>query len=411
MIEIKPNIEHTSTCMSCNTELDNKDILWQGIHICVETICPFCKRRYLEDLKVGHATKNNYTIDLDTNELFGTEGSKGWLGNPLLQSLLYPSIDGNINLHVEKKKHYKKVVVINCIDFLYGHSLLKLLNAERENNQNLDLGVIVIVQDFIKWMVPTYVAEIWTVNIPLSKAQNYYPKLNELINKECERFDEIYVSKAYSHPSEFNIENFTGLQPNEINSSDTRITFIWRQDRIWVNNPYLIKLPKKIKLLKILFKPLVIVQKYKVLRLFNKLRKSFPRAKFSIVGLGQMYKFPHWIEDHRVNSFNLETEIKACEVYSKSTIIIGIHGSNMLLPSAHGGMVLDLMPIDKWGNFAQDILFNEKNNRLASYMYRFVPLETKINVLTKLITKQIIGYQHYKEQMVEDAFNLQEEYA
>jgi len=37
----------------------------------------------------------------------------------------------------------------------------------------------------------------------------------------------------------------------------------------------------------------------------------------------------------------------------------------MLLPSAHAGMTVSLMPSKRWGNFAEDILFTEKDVRLA----------------------------------------------
>lgn len=44
---------------------------------------------------------------------------------------------------------------------------------------------------------------------------------------------------------------------------------------------------------------------------------------------------------------------------------MGVHGSNMLLPSAHARATLVLMPRKRWGNFIQDILFQEPNPRLA----------------------------------------------
>jgi len=47
-----------------------------------------------------------------------------------------------------------------------------------------------------------------------------------------------------------------------------------------------------------------------------------------------------------------------------------VHGSNMLLPSAHAGMTIDLMPDDRWGNFAQDISYQEDDVRMGSYRYR-----------------------------------------
>ncbi|WP_341279086.1 hypothetical protein [Paenibacillus sp. FSL H8-0537] len=405
MIKIKPVIEHEGICRHCGVVLANERVLWQGIHVCVEACCPACGGEYVEDLKVGHATTYPYLIDLSSYTLSGHEESRGWLGNPLLHSLQHPTADEQVRLEVEIREACRDVVIINCIDFLYGHSLLKLLNAERERTENPDIGIIVLVQSFMKWMVPDYAAEVWTVNVPLSKAQRFYPQLDEQISAQCERFEQVFVSRAYSHPSRFNIEHFTKMRPfqmEEPQPGPTRITFIWREDRVWLDNPYVIKAAKRYKLLRMLLKPIIWSQRNKIVKLFSKIRKQEKDIKFSVVGLGRSFAFPDWIDDCRVSKFNLEAELMACEIYASSAVIVGVHGSNMLLPSALGGMVVNLMPADKWGNFAQDILFTEENNRISAYMYRFLPLETKIKVLGKIISSQISGFTHYHDQMKED---------
>jgi hypothetical protein len=58
-------------------------------------------------------------------------------------------------------------------------------------------------------MVPEGVAEVWTVPIYLKNGQNYYFNFAEFVEEETKRFDEIHVSEAHSHPSQFDITRFT----------------------------------------------------------------------------------------------------------------------------------------------------------------------------------------------------------
>lgn len=141
-------------------------------------------------------------------------------------------------------------------------------------------------------------------------------------------------------------------------------------------------------------------QNFKVKKLFKLLYNKFPQANFTVAGLGTSTSFPQWIEDKRVSEYTDDLERVTCKIYSESRLVIGVHGSNMLLPSAHAGMVIDLMPVNRWGNFAQDILYQEKDNRVASFRYRFLPISTKVYLISKIAFFQIKGYQSFINQMM-----------
>lgn len=396
MIELKPEINHHIVCSYCDRLLEDKKVIWQGIHVCVYAACKNCNREYIEDMPIGHAAYYPYKVELPGYLLAGNEKTKKWLGEPFRQSLMSPRVQSDVVFEVKKRSTKKKILILNCIDYLYGHSLLKLLNAQKEYEDNPDLAVVVLVQTALEWLVPQFVSEVWTVNIPFINARNYYPYINECIQKELLRFEKVYVSYACSHPGEFDIENFTGIPVyRQETERPQRISFIWREDRFWIKNHYLSKAVQKYPKLQKVIKPLLYYQKRKVIRLFSMLKKSFPQYYFTVVGLGVTGKFPHWIQDHRVKSYNKESEYATCQIYSQSKLVIGIHGSNMLLPSAQAGMTLDLMPADRWGNYAQDILFQEEDGRIASYRYRFVPVETKMSSLKVIIKNQIKNHAHF----------------
>ncbi|MEP6514790.1 hypothetical protein [Microcoleus vaginatus] len=245
-------------------------------------------------------------------------------------------------------------------------------------------------------MVPDEVAEVWTVPISLKNGQNYYPSFAEFVEEETKRFDEIYVSEAHSHPSQFDITRFTRVPKHKFDEPETRITFIWREDRLLVNRG-LFRVLKKLNQRE----RALPLQNLKIQQLFEKIRLQVPEAKFAVAGLGTKTQFPAWIEDYRVDSFNEKIEKEICSVYSQSRLVIGLHGSNMLLPSAHAGMTIDLID-ERWGNFAQDILYQERDPRMASFRYRFLPYQTSNDTLAFIATVMLLNWSKFKSQMTAD---------
>lgn len=398
MIEIKPKIQHRSHCPYSGKILKPVKVLWQGARVCVVSESP-AGGEIVDELRIGHAAKTAYSINLAEGETFSDDNyAEEFLAKPLLNSLQNPQTE-QLEIGQEIFKSYQRVIVLNCIDYLYGHSLLKLLNAQRHLDSHPDFGLIVIVQKFMRWMVPEGVAEVWTVPISLKNAQYYYPSFGEFVSKQLERFEEVHVSEAYSHPSQFDITKFTGVPKHDFDKEAYKITFVWREDRLWCNN-LVFKVCRKLKLLQI---PLSI-QNWNVRRLFTKMQKLLPLAKFAVAGLGKSTRFPEWIEDFRVDKFDETTERKMCHVYSESRLVIGIHGSNMLLPSGHAGMTIDMIE-ERWGNFAQDILYQESDPRLASFRYRYLPLQTSLSNLAHIASEMILKRSDFYFHMMGDSLH------
>lgn len=394
MIKIYPAIEFQQKSPYGNGVLIPKKVIWQGMHTCVETECSATKRRLIATFPSGHGSLNQYIVDPETSELFCPPNVRRWFGEPLLQSLTHPRQD-EIEMKIEKFRPVKKVIILNTIDYLYGHALLKLLNAERHLLHDKKFGLVVIVQDFLRWMVPDGVAEVWTVHLPLAKGGNYYPSLSEKIEQECKRFTQIYLSKAHSHPPVKDISLFTKVKRYKKTNVHDRITFIWRDDRPWFGSRYTIAAGEKLGMMSIF----QFIQKRKIVSLFKRLRKQFPNKRLTVAGVGTATTFPSWIDDQRVNRFTPDIERKLCTVYSESNIIIGVHGSNMLLPSAHANMTIDLMPTERWGNIAQDIIFQESDVRYAIYRYRFVPIQISSSFLFDLIASALEEHERFQIQM------------
>lgn len=396
MIQIKPYIDHQGVCPQCNNLVDSYRVLWQGVHTCAVFQCSCCQTQFIEDFRVSHAISAPFKLDLSSGRLFQLDGEDGymqWFGIPLKNSLLRPCNDSLV-FKVEKRWETKKVIIVNCLHFLYGDALLKLLNSEYYLREKTEYGLIVLIPENLRWLVPNDVAEVWTVNIPLAKMLKFYPQLDQLINEECQRFDIIYLSRAYHQSDCHNITLYTGVEKHSLAKTDFRITFIWRNDRAWSStNIYLHnKLDPELRM------GALQQQNANIFYLFEQLRKEFPQAKFTIAGLGTVMTFPQWIDDQRVENYTDELERQSCKVYAESRLVIGVHGSNMLLPSAHAGMTLDLIPDDRWGNLAQDIIYQDVDVHMAVHKYLHLPISTDIQLIANIAANQLKKYcEHRKD--------------
>jgi hypothetical protein len=363
-----------------------------GMFVTIEYAqCDGCGARLMAELPVAHAKYFPYYIDLERRTIVNSDPSAdSWLGEPCLQAWENP-IDQLIEINKEICAPSDRVIILNCIDFLYGHALLKLLNAQAYLEDFPDWGLIAIVPQFLRWLVPKGVAEIWTVDVPLDRGQKFNRYLDRWIKTELNRFDRVLMGNVYSHPHRFDICQFTGIDRHDFNAQEYSIAFIWREDRLWVDDLGA-RILSKLNLLNIS----LAWQNYRIVRLFNDLKKRLPDAKFSVIGLGNKTQFPDWIEDARVTTFDRDTELKLCQLYARSRLVIGIHGSNMLLPSAHAGMTIDLMPKERWGNMIQDILYQETDPRMAAFRYRYLPQDLDRSILIDSIVKMISEYCLFK---------------
>jgi hypothetical protein len=389
MLPIKPTLQYAASCPYCGGTLQSQAILWTGMHLCSESRCSHCQAEIIDALPIAHGLHYPYQVSLKDQKVLGDLRARDWLGEPLLRSLQHPN-STPIMLQKTILRPARQVIILNCIDFLYGHCLLKLLNAQRHLDHQPEYGLVVIVQKFLEWLVPDGVAEIWTVDVPLRSGQDYFPSLNVAIAQELQRFETVQVSEAFSHPSDFDIERFTKIPKHDFTAALPRVTFIWRDDRPWIDAPLLRGL-RKWGLPQFAW----IIQNWKVRRLLAKIRAHLPTAQFTVAGLGCATRFPPWIEDRRVCQFTPDLEREQCQIYSQSRLVIGIHGSNMLLPSGQAGMTLNLFRDRRIGNFAQDILYQESDPRIAAYRYRYLPSTVSPDRTARIAISMIVGFAEF----------------
>ncbi|HEX8041482.1 MAG TPA: hypothetical protein VF490_20180 [Chryseosolibacter sp.] len=217
------------------------------------------------------------------------------------------------------------------------------------------------------------------VDLTLRELQASYESIAEFTSRQLERFDRAWISRAYSHPdfTSVDIERFTGIKPFDLQSFYERepsVTFVLREDRWWFSGRidyWLYRVARKLRWLKPASAILSARQNRLVRNTIRGIWEQFPGAAFTIVGLGATGHFHGFANDRRVLKADAVSEREWCAIYSRSHVVIGFHGSNMLLPTAFAAGCVEILPEDRYGNIVQDISVRYSDRRQL-FFYRFV---------------------------------------
>lgn len=382
MIPLHPVPDADHVCPYCHVRLAVQGWYIPGMRNLAELVCSQCGREYYGDLPSGHGLHYPMLLEKATGAVHDRV-SVSWFSEWLYMSYAQRQ-SKPLNFLVEEYKPVRRAVLLNCLDYRYGHCLLKLLNAQHYLGHRPDLGLIVLVPRYLRWLVPEGVASVWTVDQPLNTGAEWNDWLGQEIHRRIEKLDECYLSVAFSHPhpGDFDIEKFTRVTPFPLHEWEERlyrptVTFIWRDDRLWIGAPSDGVPDGEMGGSSCA----ILEQSLKIVTLATRLRKRLPSLDFSVAGVGRPGGLPEWILDLRMTAPDDEAERRLCRRYACSHVIVGVHGSSMLLPSAHAGAVIELMPEERWGNALQDLLLRQDDLREALFRCRVLPLALSVDAL------------------------------
>jgi hypothetical protein len=346
MIRVHPSINFFSCCPSDGSTLQLKSSVIPNLHCLAEAVCPTCKNQYYVDLPVGQALWSPVILNRETAEVYEPLGRK-WFSKPLQDSFLNQEKSDIVPI-VQKFYDSDRIIIINCLDYLYGHSLLKLLNVQRYLDHSPELGCCVLVPTQLKHLVPEGVAEIWEFPVPIKNGTKWYPSLAKWINEQMASRKECFLSKAYSHPSNqvYDLSRFVKELPDisdEVDGCKPVVLFSYREDRCWGG-----------KLVK---------QQRNLQSLYDRLSKVFPEMLFVLVGFGtqnKIYQSGAKIIDLRADKFDVDRDRLWMAYMKAADCAFGVHGSNMLLPSGLAKSTVELVYTSRIENTVQDFLFHSK---------------------------------------------------
>ena len=300
-------------------------------------------------------------MNRETGEVHDPLRKRTWFSEPLKEGFFRPEA-GSILPTVHEFFHSDSIVIVNCLDALYGHSLLKLLNVQRHLDQRPDLGCCVLVPTQLAHLVPDGVAEIWEFPEPIKDGRKWYQAVGSWIQTEISTRRECFLSRAYSHPgsSVYHIRHFARNLPDvsaEIAGCGPVILYSYREDRLWGDNAQ--------------------QQEANLQGLYGHLSDVFPDMAFVLVGFGLANRLTHHagkIIDLRCDRFDRDLDRRWLAFMSASDCCVGVHGSNMLLPSGLAKSTVELVFRDRLLNMGQDLLFPHdlRDIRTTLLTYQFI---------------------------------------
>jgi hypothetical protein len=299
----------------------------------------------------------------------------GWLIGPLLKSL-FQGTAINVPITKTNSTSSEDAIILNCLDNVYGHVFTKLWNAVVIRRKYPNLHLIVFIPRALAWLVPDDVPEVWIFDAPLKDLKLGVANLDAEVKDCIQSSRNVWLSRTYTHlaletidlrklhrTEPFNLSHYSSLKPT--------ITFILREDRVWQTTRleyFLFRVAIKLKLSRSVF---VWRQNRLISRTVRRILRELPSAEFFAVGLGVTGRLPRTIQDRRKDSPTVADEMMWCQLYARSHIIIGVHGSGMLLPTSLAAGFIAIMPRHKIRHVAEDIAM-VKPSRFLLFLGRHV---------------------------------------
>ena len=372
MIDLLPKLNHKIKCRVCESDsVTVIKVLFQGIHILVDCECNQCGFKFYQTLPSGHDLLYPIQFSNDGSKSFYHPTAEVWLARPLIESVTkHPKHIAQFNCRVEAQ--FKSIVIVNCIDSCFGHVFGKLWNAQTFIKNHPDLGVVVLIPFQCVWLVPTGVAETWSVNTPLKNCNKYIDGLDEFVKNQFPRFEKVFISNTYTHLDHSRIDLTAFIKKpsfdlSQFVSKPICITFILREDRFWHNSIFmdlLFKLLVKWNNLHRFKMFFVARQNYLINKTARLIKKQIPEAKIIATGLGKTGTLQRQIIDNRVSQILPETEEQWNAIFANSQLVIGVHGSNMLIPSYLAAGFINIVPRYKIKHIAEDTIAPHTNRYL-----------------------------------------------
>lgn len=384
MIDLYPVPALDAACPACGAALRAVAPLVSGMFVCADAVCPGCGRRYYAHLDIGFGAGRTALFDRAEERMVGPLAGE-WFERAMRDALRRP--DPRMPaVKVERRRPVRAPILLDCVDFLYGHTLQKLFDVPRIVAENPDKDVVVLVQRAQRWLVPDGVAEIWTVDLPLRDGARSFPKLAASIVRRLARRGRGWIAgRVWSHAVD--ITAFTRVAPFDLDSNAALgppvVTLIWREDRCWTYGGRALPAPAD-----------ATEQAMLLTHLCAALRAGLPDVDIAVAGFGRTGTMPDGVADLRVGAGGRVDEHAWLRRYAASHVVCGVHGSGMLLPSAHAGAFVELMPPDKWRHIGATYEFVARKTPMHVLRHsRHVPVSIRVDELATAVTALARGVQ------------------
>ena len=390
MIELYPKFAYSTACISCQQTIETNEFRLMGVFSDAKYICKYCQTSFYQTLPIGHARLYPISLNLQTKVYSYNKAEADWLAADY--KLQTKALKANITIeqtNTVKTELGQQAILVNLLDSCFGHIYGKLFNlfSLRESYPNAYL--ICLLPARLSWLAKSIADELWLVDVPLNALKCSISNLEGLVNEQASRFTSLKLAPVNIHPkpSKTQLQQVLATKAFKLNNWNTQpftITFVWRNDRLWHTQQleYLlllasVKFPKLAFFRKLLQKR----QAGYINGLYKKLANAIPNLRFNVTGIGST-PLNSSIADLRAKNYQKEKEWLS--VYAQSHLIIGVHGSHMLIPTSLSAGYIELLPPHKVDHLTEDTI-PHTDARTAQFLGRYLDLPTTVNKVARHI--------------------------
>lgn len=241
----------------------------------------------------------------------------------------------------------------------------------------------------------------------LSSGDQWIAELDAVVEDVLEPCSAIRISPAISQP-EVTAEDLAmpDLRPKRDNATPLQVGLILRSDRLWLGLTSLPlrvtrRLPRGLAEAQLLRR-----QNRNCARLVQRIRERHPKVRIVALGIGQPAGLPAGIDDLRTPE-PVRGESAWLQEYARCAVVVGVHGSALLLPSLLAGGVVDLVPTYKLDRtFLTDLIIpagSIANPKIAMFRYRMLPVESSPETLAANVLSIIDTADFQYQNLIENA--------
>ncbi len=350
-------------CPACGKLNEGQNLFFQGIHVLADSKCPDCHLDYYHTLPLAFTADNPVSFSRD-GKVTEFPVKSEWLATPLIRSMTSGrKIIAEIEPEVYRSPG-KHAILINCLDDCFGYVFTKLCNVTMCKKKHADAHVIALLPEKLKWLIPEQLDEAWLVKGALRDMHGRIDGLDAFIQEQVAAYEtfQLYEAEIFIDSNEVDFKDYLHVAPFDYSNSgsmDKQVTFILREDRFWhsgKSEEFFLRLFTRLGMGDSMRKLLCKRQNKRVMKTVKRLLKEDPEIRVAVAGIGATGKFASPIEDRRLTRMSDEDERSWLDLYARSHVVIGIHGSNMILPGIQAGTMIELVPDHRHQRIGETIL-------------------------------------------------------
>ena len=232
-------------CPECAGQLLPENLHFAGIPVFAECTCSSCHSRYWVDLPAGHALLHPTVISSNGNVYFDGLDWYSKIAQNIFRSRSAPK-PARIRVR-SAPSGAKSALIVNCLDTLYGHAVLKFLSCLHYLRRAGELDVIPIIPSVLSWMLPPHLQSSIEVDAPLADFGSWIGGLDAAVRSLLSPYGSAYLAEAVSQPDlspvdlsilgpEFRSKPFWPADGEE----PKQLTIVTREDRLWIGSERLL---------------------------------------------------------------------------------------------------------------------------------------------------------------------------